>query len=129
LRIEVKAKQTPTWSNIKGLSAADAFLVFVDFAGKKETERPEFFVLSAADWRFLATEHIEQYRLKHPDRNPYLDAENCPVFPEELDVRGKPYRGCTVKIAAIESHREAWQKILDACAQIPDAVVKENGDE
>jgi hypothetical protein len=81
------------------LSAADSFLVFVDFAAKNDTERPDFFVLSAADWRALATQHIEEYRQRHPDRRPYLDTENCPVFPEELDARGKPYRGCTVRVA------------------------------
>jgi hypothetical protein len=129
LRIEVKAKQTPTWSSIKGVSAADAFLVFVDFAGKKQIERPDFFVLSAADWRVLATDHIEQYRVRHPDRNPYLDEENCPVFPEELNQRGKPFRGCTVKVAAIESHREKWHKIVDACALVSDAAVKKSEDE
>lgn len=120
LRIEVKAKQTPTWSNIKGLSAADAFLVFVDFVDKKDTQRPDFFVLSVADWRLLATQHIQEYRQRHPNRKPYLDAENCPVFPEELNSHGKPFRGCTVKVAAIESHREAWPKILNACARVPD---------
>jgi hypothetical protein len=121
LKIEVKAKQSSTWANIKGLSTADAFLVFVDFANKAATHRPDFFVLSIADWRAVATEHVGEYRHKHPDRNPYLDAENCPVFPEELDSRGKPYKGCTVRVAAIESHREAWVKIMNACARVTEA--------
>jgi hypothetical protein len=118
LKIEVKAKQTPTWGHIKGLSAADAFLVFVDFADRDHAQRPDFFILSAADWRAVAMNKLKEYRRNHPDRKTYLDADNCLVFPEERNKYGNPFRGCDVRIAAIEAHREAWQKIVDACARI-----------
>jgi len=118
LKVEVKAKQGATWPNVKGLSASDGFLVFVDFAGKSETDRPDFYVLSANDWRDHALKHIEQYRQRHPDRNPFLDEDCCPVFPEELGANGKPYRGCSVRTNSLERHREAWSKILTACAAV-----------
>ena len=121
LRVEVKTKQGPTWPSIKGVGAGEGFLVLVDFAGVRDTERAAFFVLSADDWRTVATRHIEEYRQNHPDRTPYLDQENCPVFPEELNARGKPYRGCSVHVPAIESYRDAWSKILDACERITGA--------
>lgn len=37
-RIEVKAKQGRDWPNCRGISGQDSFLVFVDSAGKQDTE-------------------------------------------------------------------------------------------
>src|SRR5712692_3635123 len=51
LKIEVKAKQGPSWPSVKGLSPGEAFLVFVDFADRRDTDRPDFYILSSDDWR------------------------------------------------------------------------------
>ena len=118
LRIEVKAKQGRTWANQKGLPPGDDFLVFVDFAGRDVTARPDFFILSADDWCALAKRHVEEYQEKHPKRKPYLDTENCPVHPDERTKDGKPYRGCSVRVSDIEAHREAWSKILARCPPV-----------
>jgi hypothetical protein len=120
LAIEVKAKQTRTWANIKGLSAPDAFLVFVDFADRSAEKRPDFFVLSSGDWHSLVTGHIERYLQKHPHSSAYVDVDGCPVYPEELTAQNKPYRGCTVRLTQVESHREAWSKIVKACMRVAD---------
>jgi hypothetical protein len=43
LKVEVKTKQSRDWGHIRGLpSGSDAFLVFVDFHKKRETERADF---------------------------------------------------------------------------------------
>lgn len=128
LKTEVKAKQTSTWGHIRGLpSGSDAFLVFVDFAKKKETERPDFFILSSADWRELAEKHVRAYCEKYPDRTAHLDDENCPVHPEEKNKNGKPFRGCTIRVADVEPHREAWDKITAACIKVTDIDIPANG--
>jgi hypothetical protein len=122
LKIEVKAKQTASWSHIRGLpSGSDAFLVFVDFAKKNETDRPDFFILNAVDWLKLAEEYIRGYGNRHPDRTAHLDHENCPVHPEE-----KGFRGCTIKLADVEPYREAWDKITAACTKVTDPDLQTN---
>jgi hypothetical protein len=128
LKIEVKAKQGSQWPGVKGVSVADAFLVFVDFAGKGPTDRPDFYVLSPNDWRAFATRHIEEYLKKHPGRTAHLDKENCPVFPEEPS-QGKPFRGCSVGVGDVGQHKEKWEKIMAACAQVTEVETIDPTDE
>jgi hypothetical protein len=115
VKIEAKAKQGPMWPNQKGLPPGHGFIVFVDFAGRDDGARPDFFVLSPDDWRAVAERHVAEYLKKHPDRTTHLDHENCPLFPEEINKHGKPYRGCSVRVTDVEPYREAWCKIIDAC--------------
>jgi hypothetical protein len=123
LKLEVKAKQAPTWGHIRGLPfGSDAYLVFVDYAKKKEIERPDFFILDATDWLNLAEKYIRGYCEKHPDRTAHLDDDNCPVHPEEKDKHGHPFRGCTIAIKDIEQFRENWSKITVACIKTTDKV-------
>ena len=125
-KIEVKAKQGPTWPGVKGIPPGASFLVFVDFA-KTLTERPDFFVLSATDWHNLASAHVADYNKKHPGRTAYLDEDNCPVHPEELKNE-KPFRGCSVRVVDVELHREAWSKIESTCVDVT-AVPEAEADE
>lgn len=125
LKIEVKAKQGLTWPNVKGLPSGGGFLVFVDFAEKDDADRPDFFVLSSNDWRSLAARRIEEYLKKHPNRTAHLDERNCPVFPEEINSHGKPYRGHSVSVTEIEPQREAWSKIMAACSPVAEVMVAE----
>jgi hypothetical protein len=118
LKIEVKAKQGSIWPNQKGLPPGSGFLVFVDFAGRDDAARADFFVLSSVDWRALAKRHVTEYLKKHPNRKAHLDKGNCPVFPDEINSQGKPYRGCSVRVSDIEAHREAWSKIIAACTPV-----------
>jgi hypothetical protein len=127
--LRFKAKQTPEWPAVKGLSCGDAFLVFVDFAGVRDTDRPNFFVLSPDDWCAIGTHVVAEYLKKHPDRTAHLDQDNCPVFPEELTSTGKSYRGCSIRVRDIEQHREAWEKIVRACAEVTEVKQQEPGPE
>ena len=47
LKVEVKGKQGREWPNCKGIYGRNVILVFVDFAGKSEFERPDFYILDA----------------------------------------------------------------------------------
>ncbi|MCD6365650.1 MAG: hypothetical protein J7M14_07215 [Planctomycetes bacterium] len=113
-RIEVKAKQAGTWPNCRGIASDDSFLVFVDFAAKSETERPDFYVLSAEDWRAFAKDEMARYKAKHPERRIELTDENVLVFHDERNQYGQPYKGVGVLPERIEQHRETWDKIISA---------------
>ena len=67
-RIEVKAKQGPVWPNCRGIATEDTFLVFVDFAGKIDTMRPDFYVLTLRDWGAIVEAVKREYKAKHPAR-------------------------------------------------------------
>ncbi|HEY7158831.1 MAG TPA: hypothetical protein VH575_33110 [Gemmataceae bacterium] len=86
-KIEVKTKQVNDWGNIKGLPPGGGFLVLVDIANRDDTDRPDFFILSPDDWYALAKCRIEAYKGKHPDQTPYLDNDNCPVFPQQISKK------------------------------------------
>jgi len=110
-RIEVKTKQARDWPQCRGIWAQDSFLVFVDFAGKKDTERPDFYILTAQEWRAFVKAAKKDYKAKHPDRRVEITKENVIVLPDEVNKYGQPYRGCGVRPENIQGHREAWHKI------------------
>ena len=60
LRIQVKSKQAPKWSHVKGIAGDDIYLVFVDFKDKDPLSRPDFYILSSLDWiAFTRRELVE----------------------------------------------------------------------
>jgi hypothetical protein len=113
-RIEVKAKQGRDWPQCRGIAAKDSFLVFVDFAGRSENERADFYVLTVRDWCALVKGEVEKYKLKHPDRRAEITDENVVRLPDEVNRHGKAYEGTGVRIEHIKEHREAWYKIVNA---------------
>ena len=60
-RVEVKAKQGREWPNCRGIYGALAFLVFVDYAGRGNTDRPDFFVLTEKDWLRVLNKKSRQF--------------------------------------------------------------------
>ena len=110
LRVEVKAKQGHEWPNCRGIAGLDTFLVFVDFRGKKETERPDFFILSSSERRDTATAAMNRYKTKNPERRAILTDEGLVRLPDEVNAQGREYVGCGVRPEHIAGHREAWQK-------------------
>jgi len=113
-RIEVKAKQGPEWPNCLGISAPDSFLVFVDFANRMNDQRPDFYVLTAGEWRALVIARMEQYQAQHPDRRVEVTNDAVLVLLDEVGRSGHPYKGMGVYPEKIKAHREAWQKIARA---------------
>jgi len=114
LRLEVKAKQGRDWPNCRGIAGRGVFLVFVDFEGKAENERPDFYVLSSNDWRRVVEVASERYKAKHPDRRVRLTDDNVLVLPDEVNAQGKEYVGCGVRPEDIQPHKEKWEKIAQA---------------
>ncbi len=119
-RVEVKAKQGREWPNCQGISAQDSLIVFVDFAGKEDTERPDFYVLTAREWHAVATAARDRYLAKHPERRAEVTEGGVLVLLDEVNAAGIPYRGVGVRPEHIPGHREAWDKFTDlAGGQMP----------
>jgi hypothetical protein len=114
LRIEVKGKQSRDWPNCKGIYGENVFLVFVDFAGKDESERPDFYVLTVQDWIDFVRGEIARITAKRPEKRIELDKHNVPIFTTEVNASGKPYRGMGVRPDQIQQHKEQWSKIVQA---------------
>jgi len=114
LRVEVKGKQGKSWPNCKGIYGHNVMLVLVDFAGKSEPERPDFYILTVEDWRELVKGEIEKARAK--DVRIELDERNVPVWVEQVNAQGQPYKGIGVRPESIQHHKEKWEKIKQALA-------------
>jgi len=112
-RIEVKAKQGSTWPNCKGIFGDDVFLILVDFANRRETERPDFYILTSNDWLRVIKKEIQKIKEKNPSKRIEIDSENVPVFLDEVNKYGKPYRGMGIKPNAVQEYKEAWDKIVN----------------
>ncbi|MBN4050375.1 hypothetical protein JYT28_01315 [Desulfobulbus sp. AH-315-M07] len=113
-RVEVKAKQGREWPNCKGIFGKNAFIVFVDYQAIKSNERPRFFLLSTRDWRRVVEARIKEIQTKNPSKRVEIDEESVPVFLDEINKHGKPYRGISIRPHDIERYAEAWEKIAKA---------------
>ena len=82
----------------------------VDFAGKGEFERPDFYILTVQDWIDFLKKEMANYPKKHIK----LDERNVPVWLDEVNKSGKPYQGMGVKPERIQHHKEKWDKISQA---------------
>jgi hypothetical protein len=99
VRIEVKAKQGMEWPGIKGINDKQALLILVDFENKKDTERPDFYILNAKDWQ----DFLKNFVI------------NNPKFQELIDgyiPRWKGgYVGTGIKPNQIVQRKEKWNKL------------------
>jgi hypothetical protein len=108
IRIEAKGKQSKQWPNCKGIGDHNSILVLVDFAGKAETGRPDFYILTADDWIGFVKKEIQG----RPDKKIILDSDNCPIWTTQVKA-GNPYRGIGVEVRNVVQHKEAWSKIAE----------------
>ena len=111
IRIEVKAKQGHEWPNCKGIYGENIFLVFVDFANRNLDQRADYYVLSVQDWLNVIKMRIKEIRKRNPEKRVEIDSENVPIFIDEVNKYGKPYRGMGISPKIIQEHKEAWDKI------------------
>ena len=90
IRIEVKAKQGRDWPNCKGVGPGESFLVFVDFAGKQLNERPDYYVLTPAEWLKLIKNRIREFSGSRGHIE--ISNEYVPIWHDQVK-NGRPYRG------------------------------------
>lgn len=98
-KVEVKSKQKATWPAVKGISNERSLLVFVDFQGKTDVERPDFYILTASDWKRLAAKRAK-------------DVEGMSVDQDQIPRWGDgAWVGMAVSPSDISGYRECWEKI------------------
>lgn len=99
LRIEVKSKQKNEWPGVKGMKDDNSILILVDFANKKSTERPDFYILNRDDWN----KFLDKYFKPHKSFKEILEG-HIPVW-----VDG--YKGIGIMPNQVEEYKEKWEKI------------------
>jgi hypothetical protein len=99
LRIQVKTKQGYEWPAISGIYSDDDILVLVDFKGREETERAEFYILDIDDWEQLLKKEEERVKDVKIDR-----ATGTILYPDG-------WQGLNVKPSQIPYNKEQWEKI------------------
>lgn len=106
LRVQVKGKQADVWPRCQGIYGDGIVLVFVDFEKKAETERPDFYILTPADWGQLVEKELKLTG-KVARGEVTIDERNMPT--------GKDgYAGILIRPRMIEEHLERWEKIVSA---------------
>jgi hypothetical protein len=110
LRIEVKAKQAQKWGNQRGIFGKGVVMVFVDFSGKKDNERPDFYLLTVQEWKDYLLHKYDEEIVKGEVE---ITDENVPRFLKNISKKtGKPQEGVSIKPEDIENHKEKWEKIV-----------------
>jgi hypothetical protein len=118
LRLEVKGKQYGDWPNCKGICGENVMLVFVDFAGKEENDRPDFYILTVEDW----IDFVKGVMTRFPDKEIELDKKNVLIWMAQRNRKGVPYTGSRVRVIDIAKHKERWDKITSVVEQITDRI-------
>lgn len=111
LRIEVKGKQGIQWPNCKGIPSDQSVLVLVDFKGKTDIQRPDFYILTFSDWKALMDECLVEMREKCPNQIIDIDEDYVMVWRSQTDSKGRPYRGMGLRSHHVEEFKEQWEKI------------------
>jgi len=109
LRIQVKAKQGSQWPNVKGIYGDDIILICVDYQGKADNERPDFYILTEKDW--VDYINLRKKEMEEKGRKMEINEHNVPIWPEQVNKYGQPYTGCGIESKYIQQHRERWDKI------------------
>ena len=105
LRIQVKGKQKQWWPGCKGIYGDGIVLIFVDFENKKETERPDFYILTVDDWKETIWTVLADEILSGEIT---IDEKNMPFW---ASGEGGEYKGTGIKPEMIKKYKEQWDKI------------------
>lgn len=84
--------------------------MLVDFAERKDCERPDFYVLTAKDWRKLEKAEVEKLRAK--GKNMVFNEQNVAVNRTEIVKKTrKPFEHLGITRELVKKHKETWDKI------------------
>lgn len=114
LKVEVKSKQSTKWPSCKGINSEESIIVFVDFQGLNENERPVFYFLTNLDWKILVEKKCTDYKEKHPKKRAEVINNELHVFDEKTN--GGYYKGCPVTVSDVKIYFENWYKLIQKIA-------------
>ena len=107
LRVQVKAKADRKWPLIKGICGDDELLIFVDYQDKVVEDRPDFYILTSADWKNFVSkdgwpaEEISKGTKKLKDG----------YIPIGIPKEGKGWEGVNIGADEISRHKEKWVRL------------------
>jgi hypothetical protein len=101
LRIQVKAKQGREWPGVKGTNKYDLILVLVDYQDKQDTERPDFYILTASDWKKFILELLDEN----------IKAKSVKISDEYVPIWSDGYHGTGIKANHLIRFKDRWNKI------------------
>ena|SRR5438445_5338663 len=100
LRVQVKAKQGREWPSIRGIHGNDIVLVFVDYQHKSLTDRPDFYILNADDWKLaVKRDMIDSGLVQRGEVS--LDDEYVPTWKNG-------FVGWSLQASNLIAFKEAW---------------------
>lgn len=105
-RVSVKAKTGRQWPKVKGIWAHGDLIVFVDFLGKSDKERPDFYVLGVDQWKKVVKSITESPR----GAKSKIDKENT-VYWDPWVGHPKGWQGCAINVSDIAAFKDAWNHI------------------
>lgn len=101
IRVQVKGKQGSHWPGVRGLSGQDSLLVLVDYKGKTETQRPDFYVLTVDDWKAILERELARKAKEGAVR---IDERLCPIWRDG-------YLGMAVSAEMVAKYKDDWEKV------------------
>jgi hypothetical protein len=104
-RISVKAKLGNAWPKVTGIGDKGDILIFVDFRGKEDNERPDFYVLDIESWRSV----VKIKKSQHKDSK--IDKKMNTLYWEPWEGNDKGWRGCEVHPEDIVNFKEQWKNV------------------
>lgn len=100
-RISVKAKQGGEWPSIAWTINDNDYFVFVDYAGKADNERPDFYIIDKAAWDLLEENVINIHAAKGKTA---VKESGKLVWPDG-------WKGINIKPAMIAGAKDRWDRM------------------
>ncbi len=94
--VSVKAKKGRVWPGVKGIWEPNDILVFVDFKGKSDDVRPDFYIVGVTQWKAIV-KNIQKTR----GGTSTIDKENTLCWGSR--------KGCLIKEEDVTAYKD-WPK-------------------
>lgn len=104
-RISVKAKTGNEWPKVKGIADKGDILIFVDFKGKEDIERPDFYVLDVDSWK-----NVMNFK-KSEIKGSKIDKKTNTLIWETSDGKNNGWLGCAVRVEDVVKYKEQWKNV------------------
>lgn len=103
-RVSVKSKFGKAWPKVTGIWEKGDLLIFVDFNGKQEAERPDFYILDVKAWK-----KVVQFKHSKAKGSKIDDTNTLCWPPGRGDDKG--WRGHAVRVEDVAHHKERWENV------------------
>jgi hypothetical protein len=106
-RVSVKSKSGIAWPKVTGISDKGDVLIFVDFKGKEENEKPDFYVLDVEAWKKVVNLKHKQSK----NKGSKIDKKTNTLYWDPWEGNEKGWRGCTVRVQDVTNCKEQWKNV------------------